>query len=92
MNRKELQETLRRERIKDSTYSLEAKNFDPDEALCLRKEGNEWFVYYSERGLQTGKTSFQSDADACSYMLEALRTDPTVKVGWSSGFGASGDA
>jgi hypothetical protein len=92
MDRTELKAILGRERIKDGSYSLSAKNFDPDEALCLRQEGHEWVVYYSERGLQTGRRTFQSEADACSYMLERLQADPTVKVGWSSGFGASGGA
>lgn len=92
MDRQELQKVLRQERIKDSTYSLAASNFDPDEALCLRQEGHEWFVYYSERGLQTGKRAFPTEAEACLYMLESRRSDPTVKVGWRSGFGASGGA
>jgi hypothetical protein len=86
MNRNELQEALCREHIKSTYYSLEAENFDPNEALCLRQEGNEWLVYYSERGLQTGKRSFQSESEACTYMLEQLQADPTAKVGWSSGF------
>jgi hypothetical protein len=92
MDRQELQRLLRHEHIKDSSYSLTASNFDPDEVLCLRQEAHEWVVYYSERGLQTGKRAFHSEADACSYMFESLRSDPTVKVGWSSGFGASGGA
>ena len=92
MNRIELQESLQRECIQDHCYSLEAKSFDPDEALCLRQENGEWFVYYSERGLQTGKKAFKSEADACLFMLESLRSDPTTKVGWSTGFGVSGDA
>ena len=92
MNRKELQEALRREHIQDRCYSLEAKNFDPDEALCLRQESGKWVVYYSERGLQTGKQVFKLEADACLYMLESLRSDPTTKVGWNSGFSTTGGA
>ena len=86
MNRQELQEVLRRERIKDSCYSLEEKSFDPDEALCLRQIEGAWVVFYSERGLQTGKTAFNSESAACEYMLDALCSDPTTRVGWSSGF------
>ena len=92
MDRQELQRVLRHERIKDSSYSLVASNFDPDETLCLRQVGQEWVIYYSERGLQTGKRSFPTEAQACEYFLESLRSDPTVKVDWRSGFGASGGA
>ena len=87
MDRQELHRVLRHEQIKDSSYSLTASNFDPDEALCLRQEGGGWFVYYSERGLQTGTQNFPTEAEACLYMLECLRSDPTVKVGWHNGFG-----
>jgi hypothetical protein len=92
MNREQLRHVLCDERIRDSTYSLTAANFDPDEALCLRPEGNGWAVYCSERGLQTGKILFSCESDACSYVLEQLRGDPTTRVGWKSGFSASGGA
>jgi hypothetical protein len=92
MDRQELRRMLGQEGVKDSTYSLAASNFDPDEALCLRQEGHEWVVYYSERGLRTGKRGFPTEAEACLYVLETLRSDPTVKVGWHSGLGASGGA
>ena len=81
---------LGQEGVKDSAYSLVASNFDPDEALCLRQEGHEWVVYYSERGLLTGKRAFPTEVEACLYVLETLRSDPTVNVGWHSGLGASG--
>ena len=80
MNREKLQEILRNEQINESAYSLIAKNFDPDEALCLRQADGLWLVYYSERGLQTGKHVFQSEAEACAYMLGQLRADPTVRL------------
>jgi hypothetical protein len=92
MDRHKLEQVLRHERVKDSSYSLAASNFDPDEALCLRQEGREWCVYYSERGLRTGRRAFPTESEACLFMLESLRSDPTVKVDWHSGFGASGGA
>ena len=92
MNRKDLQEALQREHIKERCYSLEAKNFDPDEALCLRQEEGHWVVFYSERGLKTGKRAFATEAEACLYMLETLRFDPTTRVGWNSGFRVPGGA
>jgi len=86
VNREELHQVLCREGVKPNCYSLEARYSDPSEALCLRQEGSEWLVYYSERGQQTGKRAFQSEAEACVHLLELLRADPTTKIGWSSGF------
>ena len=37
MDRQELHRMLGQEGVKDSAYSLVASNFDPDEALCLRR-------------------------------------------------------
>ena len=92
MDGQELHRMLGQEGVKDSAYSLVASNFHPDEALCLRQEGHEWVVYYSERGLQTGKRAFPTEAEACLYALETLRSDPTANVGWHSGLGTSGGA
>ncbi|SEH95656.1 hypothetical protein SAMN05660691_02425 [Rheinheimera pacifica] len=86
MNRIDLKEKLEQESVKSTSFSLEAKNFDPDEALCLRQEGSGWVVYYSERGLQTGKQNFKSESEACFYILRELLADPTSRKGWTSGF------
>jgi hypothetical protein len=86
MNRSELKKQLDRESINQDSYSLESKNFDPDECLCLRQEGADWVVYYSERGLQTGKQNFKSEPEACAYLLKELQDDPTARKDWSSGF------
>lgn len=86
MDSKELETILVSEGIKPSSYSLTADFSDPDEALCLRKESDKWVVYYSERGLQTGKEFFNSEPEACTRMLEELRSDPTTKKDWKSGF------
>ena len=86
MNRAELKTLLDAEQIKENTYSLVARNFDPDEAICLRQENESWVVYYSERGLQTGNEFFKTESEACIYLLEELRSDPTVKSDRKSGF------
>ncbi|MFY0675904.1 MAG: hypothetical protein JXR18_01345 [Neptuniibacter sp.] len=86
MNRKELKEKLDQESIKPTSFSLEAENFDPNEVLCLRQEDAGWVVYYSERGLQTGKQNFKSESEACDHMLKELLDDPTTRKDWVSGF------
>lgn len=87
MDRKQLQKELSAQNINPRCYSLVAENFDPDEALCLRQSGSEWIVFYSERGLQSGKQSFPSEDRACAYLLEQLLEDPTTRANWKSGFG-----
>jgi hypothetical protein len=86
MNIVELEKILIAEEFNTNSYSLFSENRVPDEALCLRKEDSKWIVFYSERGLKTDKRLFQSEAEACLYVLESQRSDPTVKVGWKSGF------
>jgi hypothetical protein len=86
MNRGELRKRLEQKDIKLNSYSLEPKNFDPDESLCLRQEEAGWVVYYSERGLQAGKQSFKSESEACAYVLKELQDDPTTRKDWASGY------
>jgi hypothetical protein len=87
MDRSQLQKALDAQNINPRCYSLVAGNFDPDETLCLRQSGGEWVVFYSERGLQTGKQVFVSENEACAYMLSQLLEDPTTRANWKSGFG-----
>ena len=60
--------------ISPNAYSFDG---DRDEAYCLQKIGNEWLVYYSERGnkneLAWGKTEAQALDVLKLYVLEAYR-------------------
>ena len=84
MNISELSELLSREGFRPSSYSLgdEIK----DEALCLRHDERGWSVFYSERGLQTGKKVFGDESSACIFFIEKIRADPTTRLDWKSGF------
>ncbi len=84
MKKNELLETLTREDFTPSTYSLDGG--EPDEAMCLCNEQGRWYVYYSERGLQTGKVGFDTEDAACDYFLKKMRSDPIARRGWTSGF------
>lgn len=84
MNKETLREALVAERFNPKTYSLDEEQ--RDEALCLRLEGEQWCVFYSEKGLQTGKVCFSGEALACEYFLSEMRSDPTTKLDWRSGF------
>jgi hypothetical protein len=84
MDKNCLRMTLIEEKFNPKSYSLE--NEEKDEALCLRLEDEGWCIYYSERGLQTGKQCFSDEKSACEYFLNEMRSDPTTKADWKSGF------
>ena len=84
MNVKELERKLVAEGCSPRSYSLVDERVD--EALCLRARGDGWEVYYSERGLESGKEHFATESAACAYFLEAMKSDPTTRTTWRSGF------
>jgi hypothetical protein len=63
---------LEKRGIPQSSYSIGS---DRDEAYCLVREGQEWLVYYSERGnrnhLGWGKTEHQGLNLLQLFLLEA---------------------
>ncbi|MFN0027373.1 MAG: hypothetical protein ACKV2O_09380 [Acidimicrobiales bacterium] len=75
-NRQELGEILRREGINPNAYALEGGHPSERYVIDLRPAG--WVVYYSERGLETGRREFDTEAEACRYLLDLLRNDPTT--------------
>jgi len=86
MKIEELKLILSSEGFREDSYSFEDKH--PDEALCLRQDDTQWLVFYTERGLQTGKTLFTTEDEACRHFLDKMRADPTTRVDWKSGFHA----
>lgn len=84
MNKNDLRDVLTREGFDPRGYSLGHEN--GDEVLCLRFEDGVWSVYYSERGLRAGEKTFVEESAACEFFLSELRSDPTTRIGWRSGF------
>jgi hypothetical protein len=78
LNRQELREALRRERIREDAYDLDGGHLL--ETYTLGEANDKWFVYYSERGLESGKKEFASETEACEYLLNKLKNDPTAHV------------
>jgi hypothetical protein len=78
MNTMELREILNQEGFNPDSYDLEGGLLP--EKYTLAEEAGTWSVYYSERGLQTGKRTFPTEAAACEYFLDKMRDDPTTKV------------
>ena len=84
MKKAELKEIWDREDFNPARYSLEGG--EPDETMCLSQEQGRWYVYYSERGVQTGKVGFDAEDEACQYFLQRIRSDPMMRRGWTSRF------
>lgn len=77
MNKEELVRILREEGIRDDVYYLYGGL--PPEKLTLSEVFGKWYVYYSERGLETNKREFATESEACTFMLRQLRRDPSSK-------------
>lgn len=45
----------------------------PNEQMCIEQRDDRWRVYYSERGLRSGLREFDSEAEACAYLLAEVR-------------------
>ena len=79
LDRKRLAALLTRHGVAAAAYSLSGGH--PSECYVLDHRGYEWVVYYSERGLETGLRSFQSEDLACRHLAELLWKDRTVHPG-----------
>jgi hypothetical protein len=77
MNKNELSRILRQENIRPDAYCLEGGICE--ECYALDESYGIWSVYYSERGVQTGRKDFTSESDACEHLLQLLREDPTAR-------------
>jgi hypothetical protein len=78
MNKNELLRVLHNEGIREDAFDLNGGHLP--ETLTLAEVYGRWFVYYSERGLESGKKEFATEAEACAYLLSLLRDDPTAQT------------
>jgi hypothetical protein len=51
-----------------------------EEQYRLENQNEFWIVYYFERGNTVGLREFHDEADACDYLLDLLKRDPTTRV------------
>jgi hypothetical protein len=70
MRRDELEAAIRKANIPPNAYSLNGGH--PNEAFVLSHEGRSWSVYYSERGLETDRKTFSTEAEACDELWRQL--------------------
>lgn len=77
MNVAELKTKLREVGISAHAYSLFGDGLG--ECHVLAVQGQQWLVYYSERGHRQGLRLFESESEACDYFLDKLMADPTAR-------------
>jgi len=63
--------------INDNGYPYDLVNFEqeyPNEAYCIRQTKTEkWEVYYSEKGQKSGLVTFNSETEACEYLMKKIK-------------------
>jgi hypothetical protein len=81
MDREELKKVLDKEGVKPVYYSLNGLSGGPyNGAIILEKEGNKWLYYYFERGSKHSLQYFNTEDEACRYMLQELTSDPLTRI------------
>jgi sugar/nucleoside kinase (ribokinase family) len=81
MNKDELLQALRQEGVRDDAFDLDGGHLS--ETYTLSESSDRWFVYYSERGLESGKKDFDTQSAACEYFFNLLKNDPTTRKGYA---------
>jgi hypothetical protein len=77
MNVRELKQHLVKENIDEFAYSLTGGL--PGDRYVLSEDGDAWSVYYSERGSRWDIKRFQTEDEACTYLLQTLLNDSTTR-------------
>jgi hypothetical protein len=77
LTRERLRALLERERVNPLVYNLEGSHGDEAYVLAVRPGG--WAVFYAERGEEVGLRSFDTEDEACHYMLGLILRDPTTR-------------
>lgn len=67
----ELKAVLQNDRIPKDFYSLQGGS--PNESYCIAKRGNNWEVYYSERGTKTDLKIFDTEDEACKHLYKRIK-------------------
>ncbi|MFE4691480.1 hypothetical protein ACFRH6_15630 [Streptomyces sp. NPDC056749] len=79
MNRTELTERLRREKVPDALYDIPGVHGVPvqlDAYYVLRPEGDAWPVLLRQRGQEEVIARFGTEAEACGYLYDTLTDVP----------------
>ena len=85
MNIEELKKALDEEGVKPIYYSLNGIREVQEVgaaigAHILEKKGKKWMCYFYERRGKFDVKYFDTEDEACKYMLEQLTSDPTTRI------------
>jgi hypothetical protein len=78
MNKQQLLQAIRKEGIREDAFDLDGGHFS--ETYTLPESYGRWFVYYGERGVESGRKEFATQSQACEYLLNLLKNDPTTRM------------
>jgi hypothetical protein len=78
VDRSSLKAALDSQHIDPRAYNLTGGL--PNEAYTLEQTPSGWSVYYSERGLRSGKQSFTTEDQACRHLLDLLLADQSTHL------------
>ncbi|MFS0749854.1 hypothetical protein [Oceanobacillus sp. 1P07AA] len=67
----ELEQKLQEINVPKDIYSI-LKGGLPNEQYCITKDGDNWEVYYSERGKKSGLKIFDDEDKACEYFYKKV--------------------
>lgn len=71
MKIKDLEQELIAINVPKDIYSI-LKGGLPNEQYCISKDGDNWEVYYSERGNKSGLIIFDNEDMACEYFYKKV--------------------
>lgn len=78
MKIKELEQKLQEINVPKEVYSILKGGF-PIEQYCITKNGDDWEVYYSERGNKSGLKTFDVEERACEYFYKKVSKHAKIK-------------
>ena len=78
MNKEELLQALQNAAIREDAFDLNGGHLS--ETYTLSESYGRWFVYYSEKGVESGKKEFATQAQACEHLFKVLMNDPTTRI------------
>lgn len=78
MNREELAKVLNELKVNPYMYSLNGMKRGSEE-YCLEQIDDKWQFYFAERGKKNELTVFDSESEACKFLLKEIINESDVR-------------
>lgn len=78
LDRAALRRILDQETVEPRSYNLDGEHDPEAYVLSIRPGG--WATFYSERGQEVGRREFDTEDEACAYLLDLILRDPTTRT------------